>query len=261
MNGARTSTLASLRGSIGRLEGEPDGLARAALGHASADAVLQGGLVRGALHEVFAEDGRHGAAATGFIAGLAHRLIGRRPLIWVQQDFAERESGALSMHGLQELGLDPCRLVTVRAKDAETALRAASDALACDALGAVVLDVWGEVRALDLVASRRLTLAARTSHVTCLVLRTATTPSASTAETRWTVRSGSSLSATEAWGAPMLDAQLVRNRHGQLGRWIMEWKCDEGLFRESAAHPQLMAPASADRPVETPAFGTARRAG
>jgi protein ImuA len=48
------------------------------LGHASVDAVLQGGLVRGALHEVFAEGGRHGAAATGFIAGLAHRLIGRR---------------------------------------------------------------------------------------------------------------------------------------------------------------------------------------
>jgi protein ImuA len=77
------------------------------LGHASVDAVLQGGLVRGALHEVFAEGGRHGAAATGFIAGLAHRLIGRRPLIWVQQDFAQRESGTLSMSGLNELGLDP----------------------------------------------------------------------------------------------------------------------------------------------------------
>jgi len=258
MNSARTSTLASLRGAIGRLEGEPDGLSRVALGHVSADAVLQGGLVRGALHEVFAEGGRHGAAATGFVAGLAHRLIGRRPLIWVQQDFAERESGVLSMNGLQELGLDPRLLVTVRAKDADTALRAASDALACDALGAVVLDVWGEVRALDLVASRRLTLAARASHVACLVLRTAATPSASTAETRWVVRSASSPSATEAWGAPMLDAQLVRNRHGQLGRWIMEWKCDEGLFREGAAHPEFMVPAAADRPLEAIA---GRRAG
>ena len=258
MNGARTSTLASLRGTIGRLEGEPDGLARVALGHVSADAVLQGGLVRGALHEVFAEGARNGAAATGFIAGLAHRLIGRRPLVWVRQDFAERESGALSMSGLQELGLDPRLLVTVRAKNAETALRAASDALACDALGAVVLDVWGEVRALDLVASRRLTLAARASHVTCLVLRTAAMPSTSTAETRWTVRSASSSVATEAWGAPMLDTQLVRNRHGQPGRWIMEWKCDEGLFREGAAHPEFMVPAAADRPLEAIA---GRRAG
>ena len=261
MTGVRMNTLASLRGTIGRLEGEPDGLARVALGHASADAVLQGGLARGALHEVFAEGGRHGTAATGFIAGVAHRLAGRRPLVWVRQDFAERESGALSMSGLQELGLDPRLLVTVRATDAETALRAAADAIACDALGAVVLDVWGEVRALDLVASRRLTLAARASNVACLVLRTAAIPSASTAETRWAVRSAPSPSAMEPWGAPMLDAQLVRNRHGQTGRWIMEWKCDEGLFREPAAYPQPLAAAPADRPIEAPAFGARRRAG
>jgi protein ImuA len=220
--------------------------------------------VRGALHEVFAEGGRHTAAATGLIAGLAHRLAGRRPLVWVRQDFTEFESGALSMSGLNELGLDPRLLVTVRTVDAETALRAAADALACDALGAVVLDVWGEVRALDLVASRRLTLTARASNAACLVLRTAAMPSASTAETRWVVRAAPS-SATEAWGAPMLDAQLVRNRHGQTGRWIMEWKCDEGLFCEGAAHPQPVAAAPADRPTEAPAFGPSfgsrRRAG
>lgn len=261
MTSARMNTLASLRGTIGRLEGESDGLARVTLGHTDADAVLQGGLVRGALHEVFAEGGRHGAAATGFIAGLAHRLAGQRPLMWVRQDFTELESGALSMSGLNELGLDPRLLVTVRAADAETALRAAADAIACDALGAVVLDVWGEVRALDLVASRRLTLAARASNVTCLVLRTAATPSASTAETRWVVRPASSSSAMEAWGAPMLDVQLVRNRHGQTGQWIMEWKCDEGLFREGAASSQPVAAAPADRSLEASAFGTRRRAG
>jgi len=266
MLSARMSTLASLRGTIGRLEGEPDGLSRVALGHAGADAVLQGGLVRGALHEVFAEGGHHSAAATGFIAGLAHRLMGRRPLVWVRQDFTEMESGALSMSGFSELGLDPRLLLTIRAADAETALRAAADALACDALGAVVLDLWGEVRALDLVASRRLTLAARASHVACLVLRTAATPSASTAETRWIVSAARSLPGTEAWGAPMLDARLVRNRHGQTGQWIMEWKCDEGLFRDSifregAAHSQPVAAALADRPLEAPAFGARRRAG
>lgn len=261
MTGARINTLATLRGTIDRLEGEADGLARVTLGHAGADAMLQGGLVRGALHEVFADGGRHGAAATGFIAGLAHRLAGRRPLVWVRQDFTENESGALSMSGLSELGLDPRLLVTVRATDAETALRVAADALACDALGAVVLDVWGEVRQLDLVASRRLTLTARSSNVGCLVLRTAATPSASTAETRWIVRAARSPSNMEAWGAPMLDTQLVRNRHGATGQWIMEWKCDEGLFREGAAYSQPVAAAPADRQIEAPAFGIRRRAG
>jgi protein ImuA len=253
------STLASLRGTIGRLEGGADAFARVALGHDGADAVLQGGLVRGALHEVFAESGRHGAAATGFVAGLAHRLAGQRPLVWVRQDFTELESGVLSMNGLNDLGLDPRLLVTVQVADAEIALRAAADALACDALGAVVLDVWGEVRALDLIASRRLTLTARASNVACLVLRTAAMPSASTAETRWVVRAASSSFATEAWGAPMLDAQLIRNRHGQTGRWIMEWECNEGLFREPAAYPQPVAAAPADRSLET--IAGRRRAG
>ena len=94
-----------------------------ALGHREADAALQGGLAGGALHEVFAEGGRHGAAATGFIAGLTARVSARRPLVWVRQDFCEIESGVLSMHGLAELGLDPRCVVTVRAFDVESALR------------------------------------------------------------------------------------------------------------------------------------------
>ena len=75
MTGARTNTLASLRGSIERIEAHADASApaRVALGHAEADATLQGGLALAAVHEVFAE-GRQSAAATGFIAGLAGRV-------------------------------------------------------------------------------------------------------------------------------------------------------------------------------------------
>ncbi len=81
------------------------------------------------------------------------------------------------MSGLAELGLDPRLLVTVRAADVDSALRTAADALACDAVGAVVLEVWGGARQLDLVASRKLTLAAQASGATCLVLRMAAEPS------------------------------------------------------------------------------------
>src|ERR1700722_10207603 len=118
MTGARTSTLATLRGSIERIEIHAEAITpskmtpgRVALGHADADAALQGGLAIGAVHEVFAE-GRQGAVATGFIAGLAGlvslagRASARRPLVWVRQDFTEIELGALSMRGLAELGLD-----------------------------------------------------------------------------------------------------------------------------------------------------------
>ena len=161
MSTARTSTLANLRGRIERIEthGDMPDLNKVALGHAAADATLCGGLAVAAVHEVFAE-GHQSASATGFIAGLAGRVSPRRPLVWVRQDFSEIESGALSLSGLCELGLDPRLLVTVRAPDTDAALRTAADALACDALGAVVLEVWGQARQLDLVASRKLTLAA-----------------------------------------------------------------------------------------------------
>src|SRR4051794_10923189 len=131
MTGARTNTLADLRGSIARIEASmgldrPD---RVRLGHAEADAALQGGLALGVVHEVFA-DGRQSAAAAGFIAGVARRISARRPLLWVRQDFTAIESGVLSMNGWNELGLDPRLLVTVRAPDVEASLRVAADALA-----------------------------------------------------------------------------------------------------------------------------------
>src|SRR5258708_780091 len=185
MTGARMSTLATLRGSIARIESnvaDATAAERVTLGHGLADAALQGGLALGAVHEIFAE-GRQSAAATGFVAGLARR-VGARPLLWVRQDFAELESGALSMSGWSELGLDPRLVVTVRAPDVETALRTAADALACDALGAVVMEIWGEARQFDLVASRKLTLAARMSGVPGLLLRPAAGPSPSRAHTR-----------------------------------------------------------------------------
>jgi protein ImuA len=281
MTGARTNTLATLRGNIERIETHGDAYAprRVVLGHVDADATLQGGLALGAVHEVFTEAGRQSAAATGFVAGLAGRAAARRPLVWVRQDFTEIESGALSMSGLAELGLDPRLLVTVRAADVDTALRTAADALACDALGVVVLEVWGQARQLDLVASRKLTLAAQASGVTGLLLRVAAEPLPSTAETRWIVRAAHSPPAAHlaaplmpaaslmpaapwsAWGAPVFDAQLVRNRHGPVGRWIMEWKCDECLFEKPAAYPQPVAATPAHRPHQAPALAEQRRAG
>ena len=80
---------------------------RVALGHADADATLQGGLALGGGARGVRRSGRQSAAATGFVAGFAGRVAARRPLVWIRQDFTEIESGALSMSGLAELGLDP----------------------------------------------------------------------------------------------------------------------------------------------------------
>ena len=97
MSGARTSALAALRGQIERIETAEvvHHRDRVALGHSEVDSALKGGLARAAIHEVFCE-GRQGAAATGFVTGLAGRVTVRKPLLWVRQDFSEIETGALS---------------------------------------------------------------------------------------------------------------------------------------------------------------------
>src|SRR5262249_60652472 len=98
MTSPRLSTLATLRDRIERIEAQ-DGVLqprRIRLGHAEADAALQGGLAVGTVHEVFTEAGRQSAAATGFVVGLAGRGAPHRPLVWIRQGFCEREAGARS---------------------------------------------------------------------------------------------------------------------------------------------------------------------
>lgn len=181
---------------------------------------------RAALHEVFAASG-HEATATGFAAGLAS-CIGKHTL-WIRTDFSALEYGEISATGLLDLGLDPSRVLLLRVSDAEDALRAAGDALCCTALGTVVIEIPREPGILDLVASRRLTLTCAESGVTALLLRFAALPEASAAETRWSVRAASSQE-EEHWGRPVFEAQLLRNRHGPTGHWVMEWNADNGVF-------------------------------
>lgn len=239
----RQDKLAALRAALAKPVAEKG--ARVPLGHEAADASLKGGLERRACHEVFAHPG-HEAAATGFAAGLAARVADGKPILWIRQDFCGLEFGELAATGLVELGLDPMRFLLLRVAHAEDALRAASDALGCAALGAVVVEVHGEPKVLDLTASRRLTLASMQKGVPALLLRLGAAPDASSAETRWLVRAAPSQE-EENWGRPGFDAQLLRNRHGHLGHWVMEWSCDELVF--AAADRGAVVPAAVDGPA------------
>ena len=241
--------LAVLRASLASHALERPACERSApLGHPDAAACLNGGLARGALHEVFA--GGQEAAAAGFALALAGRVLSKNKwLLWVRQDFCALEAGEIYGGGVLELGLDPSRVLLLQAGDAQAVLRAAGDALDCKGLGAVMIEPWGEPKIFDLVASRRLTLAAAKHGISAILLRRGAVPSPSAAETRWLVRAAPSPPGDD-WGRPLFDVTLVRNRHGVLGRWIMEWDQDEAIFR--TAHHRALAAASADRPAEAP---------
>ncbi len=220
---------------------------RIPMGHPDADRTLRGGLLRGALHEIFAAD----ASAIGFTAGLARRTAGLKRLLWIVQDFSALEQGALASTGLAEFGLDPGRVLMLCAANATDALRAGADALSCGALGAVVLEIPGNPKILDLVASRRLVLGAQAKGVTVFLLRPMAEAEPSAAETRWRVRAAPSQDIDD-WGAPNFDAELTRNRHGETGRWVMEWCCDDAVFErpgDRAAHPGAVVSPPADRPA------------
>ena len=79
------------------------------------DAVLGGGFIRGALHEIAAAGEAHLAAATGFALGVARRSAPSPRLLWITEDMALAESGAPYGPGLDAFGLAPERLLTVAA--------------------------------------------------------------------------------------------------------------------------------------------------
>ena len=216
------------------------------LGIPAANAVLGGGLRRGAVHEVFAGDW----GASGFAACLAIRTAGKKPLFWIRPDYEALEYGALSATGLLELGGDPRNLFLLRAPDAADALSATADILACPHVGAVVLELCGAPRSLDLVASRRLALLAEEHGVTLFVLREGAAAEPSAAATRWQVKSLASDPQDDDWGSPRFHARLTRHRLGGLGDFTMQWDSENGTFHQTAAHSGAVVSTPADRPLE-----------
>jgi protein ImuA len=227
------------------------------LGVAGMDGALGGGLMPGALHEIHAADW----GAGGFAACLAIRAAAQssrqksKPLFWVRPDYEALEYGPINPLGLMELGGDPANLFLLRAPNAREALAAGADILACPHVGALVLELNGHPKALDLVASRRLALAAAERGVTVFLLREGAHEMPSAALTRWRVTSAPS-DGEDDWGAPAFTATLTRNRLGPGGCWTISWDIEHGLFRQTrcdqqAPHPGRVAATAAHRPDST----------
>ncbi len=258
----RHGDLAALRARVRALErGGPraSGVAAAPLGLAALDAHLPGGgLALGCLHEIAGsraewDDG----AASGFCLALLARLLGalperkaaapqaRGPVLWVSR---WRD---LYAPGLAAFGLDPGRLILVRAGAGTEVLWAMEEALRCPRLAAVV----GEVEALERSAGRRLQLAAEASGVTAFALRRPLRPARraeapSAAATRWRVMPAQASHRVSAGrgtflGRPCWQVELLRCRGAAPGQWHLEWDDATGGFALAAAlrdRPSAPAP-------------------
>lgn len=238
--------LEALRRQVSQLErgSSPVATGRFSVGSAAIDAALGGGLMRGALHEIFAGQIMHEPSAASFAVMLAIRASGQRPVVWVRQDFVGLEMGEIYAPGLAELGLSPDRLILVRARDAPSVLRAGEEAARCPPLGAVLIEPWGNPKALDLVASRRLALAAGRSNVPLFMVRAGGTALPSAAATRWRISASPSVPLEgEAPGHPAFAVDLLRDRVGSAGRnWIVEWDRDRREFKDLETIPGRMVP-------------------
>jgi len=185
-----------------------------------------GGLALGAVHEISgaAGDEEDGAAAAGFAAGILARL-GTGSVLWCLRQ-PDLYGPGLSAHGL-----DPARLVVVRARRDDEILWAAEEGLRAGPASGL-LAVVGEIGHLPMVAGRRLQLAAERSGITALILRRWRSAREAAAErdrptaalTRWRVAAlpSADIANEPGIGRPRWRVALLRVRGGAPGIWDVE---------------------------------------
>jgi protein ImuA len=222
------------------------------------DSLLQGGLARGALHEVVPAGPLQLGAAFGFalaVAALA-RADGRHVLC-IETDFGTLESGAPYGLGLDQFGLSLDRVLILRVAHPRDALWAFEEALKCPALAATVTELPEAGSAADPVATRRLSLSAQTGGGLGLLLRHRASALPTAAMTRWQV--AGALSRPDRFGGlgrTAFDLCLSRNRRGRCGRVLVDWNHDERRFLPEALSLGV-AETARDRSDRTPLRHTA----
>ncbi len=186
-----------------------------------------------ALHEFGAAGPGSETAAFGFALGLAAGWAGAAGIIWAGEEGLFAEDGAPYPPGLAQFGLDPSKLIVVRARKREEALWAAEQGLA--APGAIVIcALAARGKTLELKATRRLLLFAERNRSRCLLVRPLAETSA--AWTRWRISAAPSVAEARELGPPAYRVELTRNRAGPVGaHFILDWNADARCFAERGA--------------------------
>lgn len=242
--------------------------------------ILENGLEAGALHEIRCRQSRDSGALAGFAFGLLSRLKQRetKPVLWISAPFADTSNMTLFPQGLANWGFDPARLVIVRPLTVMQALWAADEAAKCTDLAAVILHIEGHPKALDMTATRRLSLRASESGTTSLILRQAGEEEATAVTTRWCITphpsdrpDAETISETNSMLGHDIDfsavfSDLERNRNGATSSTALIWnhqvqgfhhvaKQDTGTTRPLTTVPQHSVSRAFNRQDQSPDLG------
>jgi protein ImuA len=187
---------------------------------------LGGAVARQRLHAFHpVHPGQEGATA-GFALALILRLqmAATAPVLWVQSRAAQAENGSPYGPGLAALGLDPARLVVVRANSAMDALAAAEMGLEETGLAGVIADLPARLPSDMLKIGKRLSLRAEQRRTPCCLLHATADPVEMPVASRWMV---ASRPLPRVRMAPdfttAFEVRLTKNRFGALGRWSVAW--------------------------------------
>ncbi|MEP3431390.1 MAG: inducible mutagenesis protein A [Roseibium sp.] len=215
-----------------------------------------GGLKLGALHEIVSAQSRHSGALSGFVFALLARLLETRTgsVLIVQDPRAAQEAGQLHGPGLAAFGIDPARLIIVRPRRMEELLWCLEEGASCTVLAAVLGEVQGSQRLVDLTATRRIGLRAERSQMPVFILRHAAECEPTAATTRWQITPAVSRPPDllkdgphPGLGAPVWRIELTRNRDGRPGHLTVEWNHETRKFA-APAHSLALDRGSALRP-------------
>jgi protein ImuA len=230
----RAEIVADLRRHLARLEGLPgDEESGLQFGLPELeDHLPHGGLAFGAVHEITPANEADLPAAFGFLLALLARMPGRTPLLLVLSSKKLDRCGHPHGHGLNQLGLDPARLILVETANETEALWATEEAIRARGPAAVASALGGK---LDLKTSQRLLHAARDARLPLLLLRPSG-ESVITAMTRW--RIGAAPGARDRFGmltGTRWRVSLERCRNGRPGDWMLEYDHATHRFGLAAA--------------------------
>lgn len=231
------------------------------------DRALGGGVPRLGLTELHAAAMRDAAAVSGFALALAMLMLGgaglTSPILWIATGDFLRETGRPYAPGIaHRFGLSPENLLFAAVPRPVDALWAAEEAATSSAFSAMLVEIGGNPRDLDLTATRRLHRRALLAGQPMFLLRAAAQAAPTASPLRLTVASApstprSTLSGPLAGsiGPPAFHVAIGKSRTAIPATVTLEWS--HGAFHDRTSFgAALSGPAFPGDLVALPAGGT-----